>query len=405
MQRWTADIVQCPLDGAAPLRLTVLAAADDDDVEDGLLECPACKRVFPIAAGVPHLVRDGLRLPERERELAERHRQTLTPEQHGRLMLADPQRPEADARLVAEGRYWSEFFNAYYDAGARAIFDIEARGTHLPFYPYGLLLRDERDRRRPYGFFPRHIGRRIFGTMDRLAAEAARAGRKPGYALDVGCGGGQMGLEAARRGFQTVGLDVAVGAMETGRRHSRHAGRPVNFIYADPTELPFRSGAFQLIVCKDALHHLPGVERAVENLWRAAAAEATFIAYEHIAETDEGRRLRERLHQKYIPRLLARHGAAARIPDVIRTPSPHEDVGASALEAAWKRWFRPDVEHREPRLYWDIEQVYYFAWGRSILAARAAGMLARVWEQLNTPWLRPEFLLLIGPRRPSPAAP
>lgn len=400
-------ILVCPVDGAGPLALTELRTAGradmaKGDAEDALLACPECGRVYPVVDGVAHLVRESLRWPDRERRLIERHGEKIPGEMKRRLILEEPPRPEDDARLVAEGRYWSDFFNAYYAVGGQAIFDIEARGTHPPFYPYGIMERDERDRGSRYGFFPAHIGRKIFGAMERHAMmRGTPEFPQPSLALDIGCGGGQMALEAARRGMDVFAFDVAVGALETGHRHTREAGHPVNFVYADPMQLPFKSdpGQFDLLVCKDALHHLPDAQTAVENLWRAAAEGAVIISYEHVADTAKGRRTRERLHQKYIPRLMARYGTTDDIPAVIREQSPHEDVGAAALEPALRRCFTPRVVHREHRLYLDIAQMAYFVSGKSMAAARVAEALALAWERANAFRLPPEFLLLIGTKR------
>lgn len=400
-------ILVCPLDGAGPLALTPLRTVEragmvKGDAEDALLACPACGRVYPVVDGVAHLVRESLRWPDRERRLVERHGEKIPDDMKRKLILDEPPRPEHDARLVAEGRYWSDFFNAYYAADGKAIFDVEARGTHPPFYPYGILERDERDRHSRWGFFPPHVGRAIFGAMERHAnMRGTPEFPEASLALDIGCGGGQMGLEVARRGMDVFGFDVAVGALETGHRHTREAGHPVNFVYADPMQLPFKTdpGQFDVLVCKDALHHLPDAQAAVENLWRAAAEGAVIIAYEHVADTAEGRRTRERLHQKYIPRLMARYGVTADIPAVIREQSPHEDVGAAALEPALRRCFAPRVIGREHRLYLDIAQMAYFVSGKKMLAARLAGSLARAWERLTPRRHPPEFLLFIGDRR------
>ncbi len=70
----------CSLDQAHPLALHVFAAGDADGIEEGALVCPACGRWYAILEGVPHLVRDGLRLVEEELDLLERHRERLPAE-------------------------------------------------------------------------------------------------------------------------------------------------------------------------------------------------------------------------------------------------------------------------------------------------------------------------------------
>jgi uncharacterized protein YbaR (Trm112 family) len=55
------DIICCPVDRHTPLNLLVLEEKADDIVS-GILLCEQCGRWYAIMQGVPHLVRDGLRL-------------------------------------------------------------------------------------------------------------------------------------------------------------------------------------------------------------------------------------------------------------------------------------------------------------------------------------------------------
>lgn len=75
------DLLCCPVDGEHPLALHVFEPRDGGaEVEAGALVCPRCGRWFAIMDGVPHLVRDGLRLVEEELEFLDRQRQRLPAE-------------------------------------------------------------------------------------------------------------------------------------------------------------------------------------------------------------------------------------------------------------------------------------------------------------------------------------
>ena len=52
--------------------------------------------------------------------------------------------------------------------------------------------------------------------------------------------------------------------------------------------------------------------------------------------------------------------------------------------------------------YLDVEQIYYLAWGKRMWVGRLARWAARVWEAVMAPYIRPEFVLLIGRRRDEP---
>jgi uncharacterized protein YbaR (Trm112 family) len=56
----------CPIDRYNPLELLVLKNNSGAEVEEGILLCPECGRWFAVCEGIPHLVRDGLRLVEKE---------------------------------------------------------------------------------------------------------------------------------------------------------------------------------------------------------------------------------------------------------------------------------------------------------------------------------------------------
>lgn len=79
MKRDLLEILCCPVDQAAPLELLAFES-QGDEVAAGVLRCPACGRWFAVMNGIPHLVRDGLRLVEDELEFLEHHRASLPPE-------------------------------------------------------------------------------------------------------------------------------------------------------------------------------------------------------------------------------------------------------------------------------------------------------------------------------------
>ncbi|MGH7570244.1 MAG: class I SAM-dependent methyltransferase [Gemmatimonadota bacterium] len=87
-----------------------------------------------------------------------------------------------------------------------------------------------------------------------LEPHLAKAG--PLRVLDAGCGTG-VHLESARRwrlAGPPVGLDIAPEAIE-------HAGTRgiASLVRGDASELPFRAGAFDLVLCVDTIQHLsPG---------------------------------------------------------------------------------------------------------------------------------------------------
>lgn len=73
--------------------------------------------------------------------------------------------------------------------------------------------------------------------------------------LDVGTGAGQEMLPFATQGVTCVGIDISVESGAFGRRlFARHyPGAPAHFTTATAEHLPFRDGAFDLVLCRVTL--------------------------------------------------------------------------------------------------------------------------------------------------------
>jgi cyclopropane fatty-acyl-phospholipid synthase-like methyltransferase len=81
------------------------------------------------------------------------------------------------------------------------------------------------------------------------------------HVLDVGCGSGGPAVFLSREiGCQVTGMDVSEAGIQAGQNLARQAGLDdkVHFHKADVREpLPFSDGAFDAIVCMDAMCHMP----------------------------------------------------------------------------------------------------------------------------------------------------
>ncbi|HTB64439.1 MAG TPA: class I SAM-dependent methyltransferase [Opitutales bacterium] len=85
--------------------------------------------------------------------------------------------------------------------------------------------------------------------------------------LDLGCGDGFF----AQAVFGPV-LDVGVdgNAAEVGQARKRGAHQTV--LLASATELPFRAGKFQTVICNSVLEHIPDLDRALAETSRVLAS-------------------------------------------------------------------------------------------------------------------------------------
>jgi SAM-dependent methyltransferase len=82
--------------------------------------------------------------------------------------------------------------------------------------------------------------------------------------LDVATGPGALAAEAARRGAQPVGIDLAPKMVALARR--LHPG--TTFQEADIEQLPFAAGTFDAVCCGFALGHIPRPEASLAECLR-----------------------------------------------------------------------------------------------------------------------------------------
>lgn len=106
-------------------------------------------------------------------------------------------------------------------------------------------------------------GAPVFAATERSLVAPARG---DGRLLEVGCGEGGNLFHLGPRTALTVGLDYSRAKLGFAA-----AALPwARFVGADALALPFRGGAFDRILCRDVLHHLPAGRRgdAVAELVR-----------------------------------------------------------------------------------------------------------------------------------------
>jgi 2-polyprenyl-6-hydroxyphenyl methylase/3-demethylubiquinone-9 3-methyltransferase len=97
--------------------------------------------------------------------------------------------------------------------------------------------------------------------------------------LEIGCGGGLISEELARRGAQVIGLDPSAAALEAARTHARQSelGAQLYFMQGYAEHLPFADGSFSVIVCLDVLEHVSNLHATVQEIARVLAPGGIFI--------------------------------------------------------------------------------------------------------------------------------
>ena len=97
--------------------------------------------------------------------------------------------------------------------------------------------------------------------------------------LEVGCGGGLICEEMAKRGATMVGIDPSQPALATAREHARQSGLAERITYDQgyAEALPYADGSFQAIVCLDVLEHVKDLRATVAEIARVLAPGGVFV--------------------------------------------------------------------------------------------------------------------------------
>lgn len=97
--------------------------------------------------------------------------------------------------------------------------------------------------------------------------------------LEVGCGGGLICVELARRGAMVVGIDPAQGALEAARKQTQQSklGHIAYYEQGYAESLPYADGSFSVIVCLDVLEHVRDVQTTIKEITRVLAPGGIFI--------------------------------------------------------------------------------------------------------------------------------
>jgi SAM-dependent methyltransferase len=112
------------------------------------------------------------------------------------------------------------------------------------------------------------------------------AARRPGRALDIGCGMGRHAIYLAQSGWQVTGIDRVGRALRVARRRAADRGVAADFIEADVTRLDgatfgeiARRGPFDLLLDAGCFHSMPHAERRRygTSIARLAATDAELL--------------------------------------------------------------------------------------------------------------------------------
>lgn len=109
-----------------------------------------------------------------------------------------------------------------------------------------------------------------------------------GRVLSLGCGAGHLEREAMRLGLgrEIEGVDVSEGAIEVARARAEAAGlHGLSYRVADLNHLELPVGHYDLVVIKQALHHLDRLEHVLDQVRRCLRPDGWFVLNEFVGPT------------------------------------------------------------------------------------------------------------------------
>jgi 2-polyprenyl-3-methyl-5-hydroxy-6-metoxy-1,4-benzoquinol methylase len=144
--------------------------------------------------------------------------------------------------------------------------------------------------------------------IGRLVAAAQLTGAE--RVLDIATGPGYIAEAFALAAREVVGVDLTDAMLTIAKERTQQRGvSNVSFRAADAQNLPFESGAFDVVVCRLALHHLEQPLRVLREMVRVCRAGGTVLvediyASEHperAAYQDRWETLRDPSHVRTLP--------------------------------------------------------------------------------------------------------
>ena len=100
--------------------------------------------------------------------------------------------------------------------------------------------------------------------------------KNEGLILDVACGPGTLVKEFAKRSknFNIYGIDISSYAINLAIKNCRGFDN-ITIRKSSVYKLPFPSNHFNLVICKDSLHHFDNPQKAIKEMLRVLKKEGT----------------------------------------------------------------------------------------------------------------------------------
>ena len=111
---------------------------------------------------------------------------------------------------------------------------------------------------------------------------------KKSYGIDIGCGSGRWSKISAKKVESLTLLDASYKSIETAKKLLINEDN-IDYILADVTSIPLDSNKYDFGYSLGVLHHVPKINRALDEIYRILKPGAPFLIYLYYSLENEPR--------------------------------------------------------------------------------------------------------------------
>ncbi len=102
--------------------------------------------------------------------------------------------------------------------------------------------------------------------------------------LDLGCGGGLLSEEFAKRGTEVIGVDISENSIAIAKTHALENNLTIDYKSGTAENIPANDNTFDVVICADCLEHVDNLEKVIGEISRVIKNDGMFC-YDTINRT------------------------------------------------------------------------------------------------------------------------
>lgn len=94
--------------------------------------------------------------------------------------------------------------------------------------------------------------------------------------LDVGCGGGLLSEEFAKKGAGVTGIDISEDSINVAKNHALESNLSIDYKVCSAESIIMNDNMFDVVVCADCLEHVDNLEKVIKEISRVLKISGKF---------------------------------------------------------------------------------------------------------------------------------